>query len=511
MARYRKALALAAVLAILPFAAEAIYRGFLFVRARSDAPHEAVFDVYAVGESTMMGAHTRPKISIPALVAAMFGNRIGDRPVVVHMLARAGQPLYAQLYALREATAFRDRHEPGVMLLYSGHNEGDLRGIANASAAWEPSRYQRLERWSFLAGYLHFALLELPLFPARPELFRGPRDLRGYEYDLRATLETSLRAGLVPILSTAAGNVAGVEPSFGGNDSERARIAIAAALRDQQENGCAPTEARCEKRTPDDADIVALLCYEAGKCIQERGDVAKARELYWEAVDLDARKNWGRATRAQNDLIRRLTDEHRTPLVDAVALLEKASPSGILGNGLFVDGQHPSLMGQVLIADAYAGAVARAFDAPIAKRFATDRDAMAAFDFTPGDESASHVLSASWLLGMAAQHPWPEDALNLAEQHTRAAIVLAPDYFTAWFDLAVVQAARQGGLLRDAAALDDLGKWDVFFGAAACIPAEDVDTALRILRTSGADPDVLATIADLRGSACRPQGALGRY
>ena len=125
------------------------------MRTRSAAPSGAVFDIYAVGESTMMGAHTRPKISIPALVAAMFENRIGDRPIVIHMLARAGHPLYAQLFALSEATAFRDRRNPGVMLLYSGHNEGPSGGHRRfCCAVWRPSLYQRLERWSLLAHYL---------------------------------------------------------------------------------------------------------------------------------------------------------------------------------------------------------------------------------------------------------------------------------------------------------------------------------------------------------------------
>jgi hypothetical protein len=254
-----------------------------------------------------------------------------------------------------------------------------------------------------------------------------------------------------------------------------------------------------------------LLCYEAAKCAQAGGDVGKARDLYWEAVDLDERKNWGRATRAQNALISRLAAEYRIPLVDAVALLEKESPSGILGNELFVDGQHPSLMGQIMLANAFAEAVARAFDVPIVERFATARDAMAAFDFTADDESASHVLSAGWLLGMAAQHPWPDDALSLAEAHTRSAIALSPDKFTAWFDLAVVQAARRGGLLRDADALGDLGKWHVFFSASACVPAGDLDAALHRFQLKGADPDVLERIRDLPGSSCRPEGALERY
>lgn len=497
-------LRLAIILLVLPVAAEAIYRAALFVGTRAPA-RGAVFDVYAVGESTMMGAHTRPKISIPALVAATFENRIGDRPVVVHMLARAGHPLYAQMIAFGEAAAFRDRANPGVMLLYSGHNEGDLRGI-DAAGGGPPGWYQRLERWSLLARWVRLALI-VHVSP----LFRGWQDLGSWEHELRTVIETAEDAGLVPMLATAAGNLSGIEPSFGGNDAERARAAIAAALLEQREIGCLRTESRCKERVPADADIAALLCYEAAKCAQASGDAGKAGELFWEAVDLDARKNWGRATRAQNALVRRLAAEYEIPLVDTVALLEQASPSGILGNDLFVDAQHPSLLGQVMIANAFAEAIANRFEVPIAKRFATEREARSAFDFTAEDESASHVLSTSWLLGMAAEHPWPNDALTLAEAHTRAAIALSPDYFTAWFNLAVVQAARQGGLLRDADALADLGRWNVFFGAAACVPPPDLDAALQKLRAMGADPDVVEKVRSLRASSCRPEGALGRY
>jgi hypothetical protein len=60
---------------------------------------------------------------------------------------------------------------------------------------------------------------------------------------------------------------------------------------------------------------------------------------------------------------------------------------------------------------------------------------MSAFDFTVADESASHVLSASWILGMAAEHPWPrglspvdDDGLRVSSALAqRDALALLPD------------------------------------------------------------------------------------
>ena len=114
-------------------------------------------------------------------------------------------------------------------------------------------------------------------------------------------------------------------------------------------------------------------------------------------------------------------------------------------------------------------------------------------------------------MGMAAEHPWPDDALALAEAHTRSAIALSPDNFTAWFDLAVVQAARRGGLLRDADALKAFGNWGVFFSAAACVRGTDLDAALQRLRVAGADPGVLDRIGVLREASCRADSAVARY
>jgi hypothetical protein len=50
-------LRLAIILLVAPFAAEAIYRAVLFVGRGALPPRGAVFDIYAVGESTMRGPH----------------------------------------------------------------------------------------------------------------------------------------------------------------------------------------------------------------------------------------------------------------------------------------------------------------------------------------------------------------------------------------------------------------------------------------------------------------------
>jgi tetratricopeptide (TPR) repeat protein len=275
-----------------------------------------------------------------------------------------------------------------------------------------------------------------------------------------------------------------------------------AVIEEQEVRGnCGGIEASCIAEAKAGHALAPLLCYRAGKCHQKAGDTAHADDLYQQALDLDPRTVFGRATRAQNAVVRRLGAAYGIPVVDAVALLGRASPSGLLGNDLFGDGQHLNLAGMLLVARAYADAIASAFSTTVPRRSLTPREALAEFEVTPQVQARSHVLSGSWLIASAAHHPWPYDRLRLAETHLRSALAIVPDDFTAWFDLAVVQAAGRG-LLRQADALEKLGKWSVFYRPVACVPDEEVEPMIDRFRSLGVEEDILTAIAKNRARAC---------
>ena len=172
-----------------------------------------------------------------------------------------------------------------------------------------------------------------------------------------------------------------------------------------------------------------------------------ARQGFWAVVDGDPRLNFGRATVAQNALIRRLAEEHGLPLVDGLAAFEHASPHGIPGIDLFADGHHPNLRGYWVLASAAADTLAETLDAELSSSLPDPEAIAVRFGLGPLALARAHVRSGSWLIATAALHPWPVDRLVLAERHFRAAAD-GGDGLSSFLGIALSQAGRNGGFLR---------------------------------------------------------------
>src|SRR5262249_49847424 len=104
--------------AALAFAVEAVYRATLYLDAARQGAGTA-FELYAVGESTMVGEPFHPKISVPRLLEHMFGGKMAGRPMVTKILAERGVPLYPQSVAFDRALEGRTPGPPGVVLIMS--------------------------------------------------------------------------------------------------------------------------------------------------------------------------------------------------------------------------------------------------------------------------------------------------------------------------------------------------------------------------------------------------------
>lgn len=108
----------------------------------------------------------------------------------------------------------------------------------------------------------------------------------------------------------------------------------------------------------------------------------------------------------------------------------------------------------------------------------------------------AHIGSGSWLIATAAHHPWPLDRLALAESHFRAAVGSGDD-FSAWLGVAVVQAARNGGFLRNNENVNLLGQTQVYYNRSFLIPSSYRDQLVAQFRNDGVDDAVLQPLAQL--------------
>jgi len=472
---------------------EAVYRATLHLGAPATGTAAHQFELYGVGESTMVGEPFEPKISVPRLLEHLFGHALAGRTIVVRNLAERGVPLYPQSIAFEQAVAFRDPSVPGVALIMSGHNEGFTPATPDgrrASALTEMSEGSALVRDAVLALRRHRAI-------------GREKSLAMYEHYLRRVIETAQRKGLVPILTTMASNIARIEPNYEGSDGYAVGAVVEHGMRLEAEGRYREARDLYVSNIAGHANASASLYYRAGHCEEALGDFAAAREDYWTAVDLDPRTSFGRATRPQNDLLRRLAREYRIPLVDAVEIFEARSPHGLLGNELFMDGQHPSIEGYRLLADAYARILTDRFNQPIANPLRDEREVAAAVGFGPEDVSGSLVDAGSWLIATSVNHPFPRDRMALAAKHFATL-----DDFSAWMGIALTQAALRGGMLRSPADLLTLGNWGGYTKSYRNVPSTNLPPLLVTFQKCGVDADVidrLRALAPGTPAAAMPQ------
>jgi tetratricopeptide (TPR) repeat protein len=329
------------------------------------------------------------------------------------------------------------------------------------------------------------------------------KTLATYEYYLRRVIETAQQNGLVPILATMASNISRIEPNCDASDGDAVGALIARGSRLEDNGEFAAARDLYRGGVAGHAHSAALLYYRAGRCEEALGDFAAAREDYWTAVDLDRRTMFGRTTRAQNELLRRLAREYHLPLVDAVAIFEAHSPHGLLGDDLFMDGQHPTIEGYLLLANAYAGILAEQFGARITHPLADVQAVVAALGYTASDVPNALVDAGSWLIATSVDHPFPRDRMALAAKRF-ASLIGEGDDFSAWLGIALTQAALRGGGLRSSDnGLAVVGAYTKSYH----IPPAELPSLLVALQHYGVDVDVIDRLKELNRSSTAARNA----
>lgn len=419
---------LAAALLLLGLTAEGGFRAALWTvaRLRRETPPRA-FELYGVGESTMAGVPYPRRTAPPFLVKKILGGTIAGRTIVVNDLAAAGESIYPQAAAFERAIRARDRGNPGAVLIYAGHNDA---AYEVETPAFERFRERCLDRSALLRA-LSYALEE------RVPALRV-RSLGAYEYNLRRVVELAKASGLTPVLTVPAANLADMDPGTGDGGA-------------------------------------AYGLYERARALAKAGRWKEAVPLFRAAVDARAPDNFGRATSAQNDVVRRLAAEYGVPRVDAEALFARASARGVPGDDLFMDGQHPDFRGYVLLARAYAGALG----APVFEPMAWSPRLLDELGVTRAEQALAQVEAGRWLYSAAARHGRPGARLDAAAARFRTALVLDPGCGSARIGLALTAAMRKEGFLDRN--VDWLGAHKMFYGAAyELVPADRAELASRL-------------------------------
>ncbi len=398
------------------------------------------FVLYAAGDSTAWGEPYGQEFNLAALASRRFAGRLAGRRIETVVLAEPGASTRSQLAALRKALLYRDRAAPAAVLIYCAHND---RTVFDTPEQPAPVRLLGLlARRSFVFGDLYVEL-------EKRRLIAPHADLESYRANVEAMVETSLAAGAVPILSTSVSNQADVDPRLYAADGLTAEDTLALLAQGERLESLDPRRAAEFYRSAGERypRLSPYASYRRGRAERESGRYDDARRSYAEASDTDRGDNFGRATRAQNEVVARAARERGLPWVDAVPLFEAASPHGLIGRELFSDGHHPNLKGRLLLSSAFAEALASRFGG---EPRPDDEGSLAAdLGFDARKRAEADVYSGKWWLCSALRHMHPSARLDGAKRAIAAAISEDPENFSARLALALVELQEKSGWLSD--------------------------------------------------------------
>jgi lysophospholipase L1-like esterase len=329
-------------------------------------------EIAIVGESSAEGVPYNRWTSVGQILAWQLEKVFPDRSFRPHILAASGSTLelqHAQFYLLTR--------RPDVLLIYCGHNEFSTR----FNSAREPRHYfdeelptlwsvlvERLESTSALCGLIretaekcrvaippprhgHRALVDVPVYTTTEYTTL----LMKFRRRLESIVSYAEQIGAMPVLIAPPANDAGFEPNRSFLPASTPRSQREAFARDflaaRRREAADPQGARLAyqallTRQPGFAEAH----YRLAQLLERAGSWDEAYHHYRDARDCDGFPM--RCLTAFQAAYREVADRHRCILIDGQAFFHAVGRDGLLDEYLFHDGMHPSLRGQIALAQA---------------------------------------------------------------------------------------------------------------------------------------------------------------
>jgi hypothetical protein len=374
-----------------------------------DTPDDPDIDVVVLGESSAAGVPYSRWISIGTIVAWQLDQVFPGRTVRLASFARPGETLQRQHEALSNVV-----RRPELLVIYCGHNEifSRLSWTANLDhyvADHDLTRWQSLvaqfERLSPFCALIRATADKCRIaLPPPPDVTRDLIDVPVYttaEYeaivqDFRRRLDEMVTyaetVGTLAVLIVPPANDAGFEPNRSflpatttREERDAFRSAFLAARRLEESD---PGESMKKYRAlVARAPCFAETHYRLAWLLEQSGAWEEAYEHYSAARDLDGFPM--RCLSALQQAYRDVASRHGCVLIDGQSYFHTIGRHGLLDDQMFQDAMHPSLRGQIALAQAVLQVLhkRRAFgwpahaDAPTldpagcARHFGMDRDA----------------------------------------------------------------------------------------------------------------------------------------
>ena len=343
------------------------------------------FRIFCLGGSTVQGRPFAVETSFTTWLEIALRSADPSRQWEVVNCGGVSYASYRLVPILEEVL----RHDPDLIIIYTGHNEFlearnfehiEQRGpvVNEALRALSHVRTFTLLR----EGYLQLRGRSSsdppesrPILPTEVEALLDYRGgLRDYHHDeawrsgvvaqfrfnLRRMIDLAQDAGVDVVLVNPVSNFADSPPFKSEHDPTLSQ--------QQQERWAACTVDARRYLRGKDRDLRKAIklfdqaCqidpmhatgfYNLAKCYEAAGQFDQAREAYLQAKEVDVCPL--RILQPMNDIVLEIAEDTGTPLVDAQRLFEGLSEGGIVGRRWLVDHVHPSIEGHQRLADALA-------------------------------------------------------------------------------------------------------------------------------------------------------------
>ncbi len=339
------------------------------VPATNETSREAGVTLAVLGESSAFGIPFERWFSVGKIVAWQLEGAMPGRKFQVEMLAEPGATLERQFRKLGGL-----KRRPDALIVYCGHNE------FSATIPWSrkleyyiderPSLLQRLDDLAARASPVcrliretadRFCVGLIPPNGLRPPLVDSPAytaaeyaaRLADFRRRLDAIASYGRRIGALIMLVVPPSNDARFDPNRSFLPAETTRAGREAFAREfMAARGLESTDpARAMalyrlllERQPGFAETH----YRVAGLLEHAGAWDEAYEHFVKARDCDGMPM--RCTTPFQEAYREVAARHDCALVDGQSLLHSVGPHGLLDDQLFMDAMHPSLWGQVVIA-----------------------------------------------------------------------------------------------------------------------------------------------------------------
>jgi hypothetical protein len=342
-----------------------------------DPPGDREIDLVVMGESSAEGVPYNRWLSIGKIVAWKLQDAIPGRPIRLNIIARSGDTLEMQHKILSNV-----RRRPDLLIIYCGHNEFYsrlwwARNIDHYVDDTRPSRWavfiERIERYSPLCVLIRESADRCRIaLPPPADTHRDLVDVPNFtaiEYttiltDFRRRLEELVchaeRVGAVPVLILPPANDAGFEPN-------RSFLPPTTPRTERETFGREFLATRkIEAANPADAieryraliarhPCFAETHYRLARLLEQAGEWDEVYQQYVTARDLDGMPM--RCPSPFQEVYREVAARHGCILIDGQSYFHAIGRHGLLDDELFQDAMHPSLRGQIALAQAVLGAL----------------------------------------------------------------------------------------------------------------------------------------------------------